>query len=102
MSKWVNVILAQDLKIGQHTVIFVENHGIAVFNAGGEFYAVEDSCTHLQLPLRNGHLESNIIECPFHGARFCLKTGKVKSPPAFEDLLTFPVRVEAGMIQVEV
>ncbi|MGH8610107.1 MAG: ferredoxin, partial [Gammaproteobacteria bacterium] len=40
------------------------------------------------------------ITCPRHGARFCIKTGEALSPPAYEAVTTFPVRVEDGMVFV--
>ncbi|MGZ8215504.1 MAG: Rieske 2Fe-2S domain-containing protein, partial [Methylosarcina sp.] len=40
------------------------------------------------------------IICPRHGARFCVKTGEVKAPPAYEDIASFPVRIENGRVQV--
>jgi 3-phenylpropionate/trans-cinnamate dioxygenase ferredoxin component len=102
MPNWVDVILEDQLAMGQHQVIFYEEYAIAVFNIGGEFYAIEDSCSHQQLPLSDGHLKGDVIECPFHGAQFCIKTGQVKAPPAFDNIRTFPVRVLNNMIQVEV
>ncbi len=52
-----------------------------------------------RLPM--GILDGDQIICPRHGARFCIKTGAVKSPPAYEDIACFPVRIENGQIQVK-
>lgn len=73
---------------------------VAVFNLDGEYYAIEDVCTHDGGILTGGTLEGEQIVCPRHGARFSIKTGEVLAPPAYEDIATFPLRVEGGMIQV--
>ncbi len=100
MSDWIDVIPARELPPGQHVVVDLEGTEVAVFNLNGEFYALEDRCTHDGAEIASGELHGDAIVCPRHGARFCLKTGKVLSPPAYEDLHVFPVRVKNGMIQV--
>jgi nitrite reductase/ring-hydroxylating ferredoxin subunit len=47
-----------------------------------------------------GTLEGDQIICPRHGAHFCIKTGEALTPPAYEPIVTFPVRVENGIVQV--
>src|SRR5690606_40964658 len=64
----------------------------SVFNIDGEFYAIEDVCTHDGAEIASGTLDGSEIVCPRHGARFCVKTGKVLKAPAYTDLVSFPVR----------
>ena len=45
-------------------------------------------------------INNDRVVCPHHGAEFCIRTGAVLSPPAYEDIATFPVRVEHGTVQV--
>jgi 3-phenylpropionate/trans-cinnamate dioxygenase ferredoxin subunit len=78
----------------------VDGVAVAVFNLGGEFYAIEDVCTHDGGDLAGGEVDGDAIVCPRHGARFSIKTGEVLAPPAYEPIATFPVRVQDGMIQV--
>ena len=52
----------------------------------------------LKLPVENWRGDE--IICPRHGARFCVKTGAVKCAPAYEDIATFPIRIEQGRLQV--
>jgi len=73
---------------------------VAVFNLDGQFYAIEDVCTHDGGELASGTLEGDTIVCPRHGARFSVRTGEVLAPPAYEPVSVFPVRVESGRIQV--
>jgi 3-phenylpropionate/trans-cinnamate dioxygenase ferredoxin subunit len=100
MSDWVNVAAVGDLPPGSVRSVDADGTQIAVFNVGGEFYAIEDVCTHDGGVLTGGTLEGDAVVCPRHGARFCVRTGKALSPPAYEDVVVFPVRVEAGVVQV--
>jgi 3-phenylpropionate/trans-cinnamate dioxygenase ferredoxin component len=100
MNDWIDVAPADGIAEGAHVVTDVDGIPVAVFNLGGEFYAVEDACTHDGAEIASGRLDGAEIVCPRHGARFCVKTGKVLSAPAYEDLTCFPVRIEAGMVQV--
>jgi 3-phenylpropionate/trans-cinnamate dioxygenase ferredoxin subunit len=100
MNDWIDVAPVDSLPEGGHVVADLDGIPVAVFNLDGEFYAIEDACTHDGAEIASGLLEGGEIVCPRHGARFCLKTGKVLSPPAYEDLTCFPVRVEDGTIQI--
>lgn len=100
MSDWINIIPAQDLAPGEHTVIEIDGASIAVFNLDGAFHAIEDVCTHDGSEIAGGCIVAGSIECPRHGARFDLKTGEVTAPPAYEPIAVFPVRVRDGLIQV--
>jgi nitrite reductase/ring-hydroxylating ferredoxin subunit len=75
---------------------------IAVFNAAGDLYAVDDTCTHQDASLADGWLEGCQVECPLHASCFDLRTGQVSGPPAKEPLRTYPVSVLDGMIYVHV
>ena len=77
---------------------------IGVFNCAGTVYAIEDRCSHDDGPLVEGELDQDdcTIECPRHGSRFDLKTGKPKTLPAYVPVDTFPVIVGDDMIKVEV
>lgn len=100
MSEWIDVINEAALANGEHIVIDVDGTDVAVFKLDGQFYAIEDICTHDGAELASGKLDGDVIICPRHGARFCIKTGAVKSPPAYEDIACFPVRIENGQVQV--
>jgi len=100
MSDWVDVIDQNALADGEHVVVDIDGTDVAVFKIEGRFYAIEDVCTHDGAEIASGELDGCEIICPRHGARFCVKTGEVKSPPAYEDIDTFPVRVENGIVQI--
>lgn len=100
MSDWINVTTTQDLPPGQHSVVEVDGVRIALFNLDGEFYAIEDICTHDGSEIASGCVVDGAIECPRHGARFDIKSGEVLAPPAYEAVQTFPVRVVDNIVQV--
>ena len=100
MSNWVTVAKVGELAPGEWRVVNVDDAPIVVFNLGGEYYAIEDICTHDGGQLTGGKVEGDEIVCPRHGARFCIRTGEALSAPASEPTARFPVRVENGEIQV--
>ncbi|MFK0290144.1 bifunctional 3-phenylpropionate/cinnamic acid dioxygenase ferredoxin subunit [Streptomyces sp. NPDC090442] len=73
---------------------------IAVFNADGELYAIDDTCTHQDASLADGWLEGCLVECPLHAASFDLRTGAATCLPARRPVRTHPVSVENGMVYV--
>lgn len=101
MGKWVDVAPVDELLPGFWRTVDVEGTQIAVFNVNGEYHAIEDLCTHDGGILTGGTVEGEEVICPRHGARFSIITGEALSPPAHEPVATFPVRVEAGKVQVK-
>ena len=79
----------------------IEDQELAVFRIGGQYYAIEDVCTHDGGPVAEGALEGDVIECPRHGARFNVKTGAALSLPAVSPVPVYRVRIEGDDIQVE-
>ncbi len=106
MAGWFNVAPVAEFLPGQSRQVEVDNVMVAVFNIEGEFYALEDVCTHDGSPMLSCGLEpKQLIDgeqliCPRHGARFCIKTGNALTPPAFEATYKLPVRIEDGIVQV--
>jgi 3-phenylpropionate/trans-cinnamate dioxygenase ferredoxin component len=84
--------------------ILVKRHPIAVFNCGGEYYAMDDTCTHADASLAGGEFlhDKCQVACPLHGARFDIKTGEALSLPAVTAVETYKVTVEDTGIYVEV
>jgi len=68
----------------------------------GSFYALNDVCTHEEFSLSDGELWGLDVECPQHGSRFSLQTGKVTGLPAVIPATTYPVKIEGSDIFVEV
>lgn len=101
MSKF-HVCALADLPSGEAKRI-ESDPAVSVFNVGGELFALADQCTHGEASMAEGYIEDDCtVECPLHAARFCLRTGKALSQPAYIDLQTYPVSVEDGEIFVTV
>ncbi len=100
MSAFIKVAETSDIPAGRVKVVVVGDRRIALCNVDGEFFAIDDICTHDGGPLDQGELQSDVIECPRHGARFNVKTGKVLALPAVKPLATYPLKVEGNEIRV--
>ena len=101
MADWTAVAPTGEFAPGQWKSVDVDGAQIAVFNLDGEYYAIEDVCSHDGGQLTGGSIEGAEIVCPRHGARFCIRTGTALTAPAYEAIATFPVRVENGVVQVK-
>lgn len=97
---FVTVARVGEIPEGGVKVAYVDGVAVAVFHVGGEYFAMEDVCTHDGGPLAEGPLEGHVIECPRHGARFDIRTGAVKAMPATSPVPTYAVRVQGEHIQV--
>lgn len=100
MSQWTDVAAAAEFPPGSRRCVEVDGVLVAVFNVEGRYYAIEDLCSHEATPLSGGRLCGLEITCPRHAARFSLLTGEALSPPAYEPVAVFPVRVENGRVEV--
>jgi 3-phenylpropionate/trans-cinnamate dioxygenase ferredoxin subunit len=100
MAEWVAVARVENFPPGTVRTLEIEGTPIAVFNLNGRYYAIEDICSHEAETLSGGKVAGDEIICPRHGAHFSILTGAALSPPAYEPVATFPVRVEGGMVRV--
>ena len=73
MSEWTNVAPAGEFGPGEHRVIDIDDVAVAVFNLDGEYFAVEDVCTHDFGTLTGGCVEDGRVMCPRHGAWFDIR-----------------------------
>ncbi|TDD87767.1 bifunctional 3-phenylpropionate/cinnamic acid dioxygenase ferredoxin subunit [Saccharopolyspora karakumensis] len=95
----ISVGAAVDIPVGE-SVRVQGSVAIAVFNADGIFYAIDDTCTHQDASLSDGWLEDCAVECPLHAACFDLRTGKPSGPPARKPVRTHEVVVDDGQVFV--
>ena len=98
---FVPVASLSDVPPGRSKEVMVDTERILVCNVGGTLYAVGDVCTHDNGPLGQGTLEGFEVECPRHGARFDVKTGKALCLPAILPIPTYEVKVEGSQILVK-
>ena len=105
-ESWVDIIAEAELGPGGSHFVDIGEITVAVFNIGGDYFAVEDACSHDGSRMLSCGVEAKFLlhddrlMCPRHGAEFCVRTGRALSPPARDDIATFPVRVEGGQLQV--
>jgi 3-phenylpropionate/trans-cinnamate dioxygenase ferredoxin subunit len=104
VSPLIDVCALEDLPPGAHKLVTWEDLEIGVFNCDGELLAIEDRCSHDDGELLYGEVDVKActVECPRHGSRFDLRTGRPLTLPAYEPVETFPVLVEDGMVRLEV
>jgi 3-phenylpropionate/trans-cinnamate dioxygenase ferredoxin component len=100
MTEYIRVARASDVPPGSVRRVEIAGHVVALANVDGQFYAVEDTCTHEEASLSEGGLSGEILVCPRHGSRFNVKTGRVLSLPAVRSVAVYPVRVEGDEVLV--
>ena len=101
MPRYVKVARADEIPPGEKKIVEVDGLLVVLVNLDGEFYAIEDVCTHDGGPLGEGKLDGHQLICPRHGARFDVRTGDALTLPAFEPAPTYEVRLENGDVLVE-
>jgi 3-phenylpropionate/trans-cinnamate dioxygenase ferredoxin subunit len=104
MPETIDICPLDELPPGGMRLVNWEDLEIGVFNCAGQVLAIEDRCSHDDGPLVEGELDQDTctVECPRHGSRFDLRTGRPLTLPAYQPVDTFPVSVEDGIIRVEV
>ncbi len=104
MAEIIDVCPVSDLPPGGMRLVEWEDLEIGVFNCDGEILAIEDRCSHDNGPLVEGELDQDTctVECPRHGSRFDLRTGKPLTLPAYVPVETFPVTIADDTIRLEV
>ena len=97
------VEVGQEGMLKPNEVAQVEISGAQVLlcNSEGEYYAIQNLCTHDDAPLGQGRLIGCEIECARHGAKFDVTDGSAAGLPAFRPIATFPVRITDGKIEVQ-
>lgn len=100
MTDWIDVCAVNALAENENIIVDVDGTHVAIFKLKGQFYAIEDVCSHDGAEIASGELDGDEVICPRHGARFCVKTGEVKCAPAYEDIETFTVQIENNRLQI--
>ncbi len=87
-------------EVGTAKRIVINDIALAVYRLEDGFYATSDLCPHMLASLAYGKINDNIVQCPRHGARFDIKTGRVLSLPSVRGVRAYPVKVEGNELFV--
>jgi len=103
MAQWIAACAAGD--IDEEDVMRFDHGGktYAIYRSPDDkYYATDGICTHEHAHLTDGLVMDNIIECPKHNGRFDYRTGAAKGAPVCVNLKTYPVKVDAGKVLIDV
>ena len=100
----LDVCPVEELPPGEMKIVTAGLVSLGVYNLDGDFYAIEDRCSHDDGPLCEGDFdaEAGVAVCPRHGANIDIRTGRPRTLPAVEPVATFPVVVDDGIVKVDV
>jgi len=100
MPEFVRVASVDEVPPGEMKIVEVAGEDVVLANVDGQIYAIGGTCTHRGGPLGEGVLAGDVVECPFHGGQFNVRTGEVVGPPPTEPVQTYTVQVEGNDIKV--
>ena len=99
----LDVCPVAELPPGSVKIVYAGSIAVGVYNLEGEYFALEDRCSHDDGPLCEGEFDPDdgVAICPRHGANIDIRTGRALTLPAVESVDTFPVQVVDGMVKVD-
>jgi 3-phenylpropionate/trans-cinnamate dioxygenase ferredoxin component len=100
MTDFVKVAELDDLDEGELIAVEIDGEPVCLAKVDGTVYAFTGTCTHIGGPLHEGELDDDVVTCPWHGAQFNVRTGKVLRGPARQDIQTYALRLEGNSILV--
>lgn len=103
MSEWREVALESEFQQTDRKLVDLGGiHQIGVFKRPDGYYAISAWCSHQKATMIHGEVVDHELECPLHGARFCLKTGRNLSLPAVRPVRRYDLKVDGGRIYLKV
>lgn len=101
MSDFVKTVAVDSLADPGRELLELDDRVVVLIHVGGEFFCIDDVCTHDGGPLSDGKLDDHTIACPRHGAKFDIRNGKALTMPATEDTAAHQVEVRDGWVWVK-
>tara|TARA_B100000941_G_C28450636_1_gene524880 strand:+ start:205 stop:519 length:315 start_codon:yes stop_codon:yes gene_type:complete len=101
-DEWKLVCKVEDIEMEDLIRFDYEDKTFCVYRLEDGFYATDGICTHEDVHLEEGLVMDSEIECPMHQGIFDIKSGKAVSPPACDDLKTYPVKVENEEVYINI
>lgn len=103
MRNYIKALSVNEVPSGSMKTVSIGGKKIAIANVNGEFFAIDDTCSHAQCSLgEEGFLDGNVATCGCHGATFDVTSGKVMSLPAVTDVASYAVKTAGSDILVEI
>jgi 3-phenylpropionate/trans-cinnamate dioxygenase ferredoxin subunit len=99
---WVKVADLSECPPGSLLDVEAGRESVVLANIDGDLYALENRCSHQDLPLSDGELDGDRLECLYHGARFDVCTGKAVGLPAIKPVTTYVVELRGQEIYVQI
>ncbi len=101
MANFVRAASLDDIPEGRAIVVDIEGDSLALARVDGDVYCIDNVCTHDGGPLGEGELDGTALECPRHGARFDVCTGRALSFPAVVPVNAYDVKIEGQDVLVD-
>ena len=101
MANFVRVASVDEIPEGHAIVVDIDYDSLALARVDGEVYCIDNICTHDGGPLGEGELDGTALECPRHGARFDVCTGRALTFPAVVPVNTYDIRIEGTDVLVD-
>ncbi len=101
MADFVKAARTTEIEPGQARLVEVNGKQIALFNIDGQFFAIDNTCTHRGGPLAEGEVSGHVVTCPWHHGKFDVQTGEVVGAPPQRAVTRYGVRVIGTDIEVE-
>ncbi len=104
MASYVTVASVSDIPPGSAKAFTIGKEFIAVVNCDGQFYAINNVCSHAYAEMADGEVDADecTIECPLHGSIFSLESGRPRTLPAVTPVATYAVQIVGNEVQVAV
>jgi 3-phenylpropionate/trans-cinnamate dioxygenase ferredoxin subunit len=102
MSEFVKVAKVSEIPDPGKQTLEIDDRFVVLFHVGGEFYCLDDRCTHDDGPLGEGELCDHQIACPRHGAKFDIRDGRALTMPATEATTVHEVKVDGPDVFVRI
>ncbi|HJZ99876.1 MAG TPA: nitrite reductase small subunit NirD [Candidatus Solibacter sp.] len=99
---WIRVTEIENIPLREGRAVQIGDREIAIFNLGGRVLAADNACPHRGGPLADGIVSGTHVVCPLHAYRVCLESGNVTKPEVCVKVDTYEVRVEGGVVMVDI
>ena len=101
-DNWIEVANANSIEMEDLIRFDYGDKTFCIYRLEDGYYATDGMCTHEAVHLEDGLVMDDEIECPMHQGIFNIKTGEAISPPACEDIKTYPVKVENDLVYINI